>query len=74
VRTAILVRQVVWSSFGSYHLEGIIWFLFERILGIIWPHGEGGSSRWLQFIVIKIPILSSFGIHGDCKVTVKRMA
>jgi hypothetical protein len=30
-----LVRQVVWSSFGSYHLEGVIWFLFERILGII---------------------------------------
>jgi hypothetical protein len=33
--TAVLVRQVVWSSFGSYYLEEVIWFLFKRILGIV---------------------------------------
>jgi hypothetical protein len=29
-----LVRKVVWWSgpvLGSYHLEGVIWFLFDRI-------------------------------------------
>jgi hypothetical protein len=45
---AVVVRQVVWCSFGSYHLEGVIWFLFERILGIIVLIGKvaipGGSS------------------------------
>jgi hypothetical protein len=32
---AILFRQVIWWSgpfLGSYHREGVIWFLFERIL------------------------------------------
>jgi hypothetical protein len=48
---------------GSYHLEGIIWFLFERIT-LAWDvncsHWEGGSSRVLQFIVIKILSVLSF--------------
>jgi hypothetical protein len=41
---------MVWTSFGSYHLEGIIWFLFESILGIIVLTGRravpGGSSSF----------------------------
>jgi hypothetical protein len=45
---AISVRQMVCSSFGSYHLEKIIWFPFERILGITVLTGRvatsGGSS------------------------------
>jgi hypothetical protein len=57
-----LVRQVVWSSFGTLSLEGVIWFLFERIHGINCSHWKGGSSRELQFIVIKIlSVLSFFG-------------
>jgi hypothetical protein len=31
----ISVRQMILSSFGSYHLEEVIWFLFEGILRII---------------------------------------
>jgi hypothetical protein len=40
VGRAISVRQMVWSSFGSYHLEGVIWFLLESILGIIVLFGQ----------------------------------
>jgi hypothetical protein len=57
VEPAILVRQVVWSVLGNCHLEGVIWFLFERIT-LVWDvncsHWEGGSSWWLLFLVIKM--------------------
>jgi hypothetical protein len=49
---------MVWSSFGSYHLEREIWFTFERILGIIVLTGR---------------VAAPGGIQGDYKVTVKRM-
>jgi hypothetical protein len=51
----VFVRQVVWWSgpvLGSYHLDGVIWLLFERILGIIVFTGKvadpGGSGSLLQ--------------------------
>jgi hypothetical protein len=57
---------MVWSSFGSYHLEGVIWFPFERILGIIVLTGRVAAPGGSSFVL--------FGIEDDCKVTVKRMA
>jgi hypothetical protein len=66
VEPEILVRQMVWSSFGSYHLEGVIWFPFERILGIIVLTGRVAAPGGSSFVL--------FGIEDDCKVTVKRMA
>jgi hypothetical protein len=51
------------SVLGSYYLEGVIWFLFERIT-LVWDvncsHWEGGSSRWLRFLVIKMLSILSF--------------
>jgi hypothetical protein len=53
----MLVRQMIWSSFGSYHLEGVIWFLFERNFGVIVLAGRvaapGGSSS-LFFLESKV--------------------
>jgi hypothetical protein len=46
---------------GSYFLEGVIWFLFERIT-LAWdvnrPHWDGGSSRWLWFFIKMLSVLS----------------
>jgi hypothetical protein len=70
-----LVRQVVWSSFGKLSLEGIIWFLFERILGITVLTGRvaaPGSSSSLSKDIITSFVL--FWIQGDYKETIKRMA
>jgi hypothetical protein len=74
----VLVRQVVWSSSGSYHLEGAIWHQFESIT-LAWdvncPFWEGGSSRWLWFLVIKmLSVLFFLESKVICKVTVKRVA
>jgi hypothetical protein len=56
---------------GGYHLEGVIWSLFERIT-LAWvincPHWECGSSRWFWFLVIKTLSVLSF---LKSKVTVK---
>jgi hypothetical protein len=57
---------VVWWSgpvLGSYHLEGVIWFLFKRITlarDVNCPLREGGSSRWLWFLVMKMLSVLSF--------------
>jgi hypothetical protein len=74
VGPAILVRQVFWFSFESYHLEGVIWLLFERILEIIVL--MGGWQRQVSPVHCHKDIISFvlFGIQDDCKVTVKRMA
>jgi hypothetical protein len=51
VELTISVRQRVWSSFGSYHLQGVIWFLFERILGIIVLTGRVAAVDWISWVV-----------------------
>jgi hypothetical protein len=71
---AILVRQMVWSSFGSYHLKGIIWFLFEKILGTIVLTGRVAAPGAPVNCHKDIISFVLFGIQGDCKVTVKRIA
>jgi hypothetical protein len=60
-----------WSS--SYHLKGVIWVLFERIILAQdnCPHCDGGSSRWHQFLVIKMyqfcPFWNPTWLQSDCK-------
>jgi hypothetical protein len=57
-----------WSGpvLGSYHLEGVIWFLIERITLVWdvncshWVGGGGDSSRWFWFLVIKTLSVLSF--------------
>jgi hypothetical protein len=54
-----------WSGpvLGRYHLEGVIWFLFERITliqDVNCRHWEGGSSRWLWLLVINMLSVLSF--------------
>jgi hypothetical protein len=57
--TAVPVRQMVWSSFGSYHLDN---FLFERILGIIVFTGRvaapGGSHKdIISFVLLESKVI-----------------
>jgi hypothetical protein len=73
----VLVKQVVLYSgpvLENYHLEGVIWFPFERITwaqDVNCPHWEGGRSKWLLFLVRKMLSVLSF---LESKVIVKRMA
>jgi hypothetical protein len=60
--------QQSWSGRWSgpvlemYHLEVIIWLLFEKILLAQdnCPHWNGGSSSRLQFLVIKMLLVLFF--------------
>jgi hypothetical protein len=63
VEPTILVSRWFGPVLRSYLLEGIIWFLSESIT-LAWDvngsHWEGGSSRWLWFLVIKMLSVLSF--------------
>jgi hypothetical protein len=60
----------------SYHLEGAIWFRFERI-SLAWdvncPHWDSEVPHWWQLQMALIPCHKDFissvlsGIQGDCK-------
>jgi hypothetical protein len=65
---------MIWSSFGSYQLEGVIWFLFERTLGIIVLTGRVTLQMAPVHCHKDIISFVLFEMQGDYIVTVKRMA